>query len=246
MKLKIWEVRLAVSLVLFSIIVYTLKFIMLGDPKNTYLYVFNALGFLPINVLLVTLILNKLLSVRAKRERLEKLNMVIGMFFSEMGTQLLTYISNHDPNLDKVKKQLIVSDRWSGREFSAVGERLKTYSYKVDMAGVDLAAIQCWLDRKKDFMLRLLENPVLLEHESFTELLRAVVHFTEELGHRKELTGLPASDLQHLGGDINRVYSHLAGQWLKYMQYLKDNYPFLFSLAMRTNPFDEKASPIVS
>jgi hypothetical protein len=27
---------------------------------------------------------------------------------------------------------------------------------------------------------------------------------------------------------------------------LKDNYPYLFSLAMRTNPFDLSASPIVN
>jgi hypothetical protein len=30
-----------------------------------------------------------------------------------------------------------------------------------------------------------------------------------------------------------------------YMQHLKQNYPYLFSLAMRTNPFDANASAIV-
>jgi hypothetical protein len=34
-------------------------------------------------------------------------------------------------------------------------------------------------------------------------------------------------------------------QWLDYLRYLKTNYPYLFSLAIRTNPFDEKASPVV-
>jgi hypothetical protein len=29
------------------------------------------------------------------------------------------------------------------------------------------------------------------------------------------------------------------------MEYLKVNYPYLFSLAMRTNPFDRQASPIL-
>jgi hypothetical protein len=29
------------------------------------------------------------------------------------------------------------------------------------------------------------------------------------------------------------------------MKHLKDNYPYLFSLAMRTNPFDHEASPVV-
>ncbi len=38
----------------------------------------------------------------------------------------------------------------------------------------------------------------------------------------------------------------LIEQWLNYMRFLKDEYPYLFALAMRTNPFDREASPIVT
>jgi len=41
------------------------------------------------------------------------------------------------------------------------------------------------------------------------------------------------------------VYRNLALQWLKYMEHLKVNYPYLFSLSLRTNPFDRNATPIV-
>jgi hypothetical protein len=34
--------------------------------------------------------------------------------------------------------------------------------------------------------------------------------------------------------------------WLDYVRHLKDGYPYLFSLAMRTNPLDETASPVVT
>jgi hypothetical protein len=34
----------------------------------------------------------------------------------------------------------------------------------------------------------------------------------------------------------------MIGEWLDYMKHLKDNYSFLFSLAVRTNPFDPQAS----
>jgi hypothetical protein len=90
-----------------------------------------------------------------------------------------------------------------------------------------------------------LENPVLLEHESFTELLRAVFHLTEELAVREDLQKLPHTDYAHLAGDITRSYVLLVHEWLDYMKHLKDNYPYLFSLAMRTNPFDQNASVIV-
>ncbi|MBP1929374.1 hypothetical protein J2741_001921 [Methanolinea mesophila] len=241
-----WQVRLGIILVLASLSIYMVKFLVLGDPENTYYYVFNALGFLPINVLFVTLILNELLSIRAKRERLEKLNMVIGTFFSEVGTNLLMYLSDCDPDLDRVRSMLLVRSDWSEDDFRHLAESLGKYQYRTDAGRVDLQALHAFLHEHRDFLLRLLENPVLLEHQTFTELLRAVFHLTEELERRERLVGLPATDLTHLEGDINRVYRNLGGQWVAYMRYLKNNYPYLFSLAMRTNPFDRNSSAIVA
>ena len=50
----------------------------------------------------------------------------------------------------------------------------------------------------------------------------------------------------HLAGDAKRAYHLLVQQWLDYMRFLKDEYPYLFALAMRTNPFDREASAIVT
>ncbi|WP_292366226.1 MULTISPECIES: hypothetical protein [unclassified Methanoculleus] len=243
--LRTWEVRLGIVLVAVSVAIYGVKYLLLGDPENTYQYIFNALGFLPMNVLLVTLILNQLLSVRAKRERLDKLNMVIGTFFSEVGTGLLTYLSNRDPDLAGVRPDLVVTDAWTPEIFSAVRDRLRQHRCRVAVDAADLLALCRYLTERRAFLLRLLENPVLLEHESFTDLLRAVFHLTEELERRGDFAALPASDIEHLAGDVERVYGRLIGEWLAYMEYLQRNYPYLFSLALRSNPFDETASPVV-
>ena len=246
MKQLSWEARLGIALVASTVLVYAVKFLVLGDPENTYYYVFNALGFLPINVLLVTLILNQLLSFRAKRERLEKLNMVIGTFFTTTGTELLTYLSDADPTLSEIRGRLVVTKEWTADEFSRVRVDLFRHGFQVDASKIDLPKLHRFLDEKSEFHIRLLENPAMLEHATFTELLRAIFHLTEELDRRRDLTGLPASDVAHIAGDLRRIYSLLAAEWLRYMEYLKNNYPYLFSLAMRTNPFDETASIIVS
>ena len=108
-----------------------------------------------------------------------------------------------------------------------------------------LEALKALLVARRSFLLALLENPNLLEHESFTELLQAVFHLNEELELRKDLKTLPDSDRAHLKSDMERVYARLVDAWLDYMKYMKDRYPYLFSLAMRTNPFDVDATPIV-
>lgn len=241
-----WQVLLGLSLVILSAMLYLLHFALFRDPHHIFLYLVGDIAFVPIEVLLVTLIIHRLLSEREKRAMLEKLNMIIGVFFSEVGTRLLAFFSDFDPRLDAIRNELIVTGSWSEREFSDVSKRLKSYDYVVDIQdGSSLEDLHDFLVAKRDFLLRLLENPNLFEHESFTELLRAVFHLTEELGAREDVCHLPSTDCDHLGNDINRVYSLLVRQWLDYMRHLKENYPYLFSFTMRTNPFDQQASPIV-
>jgi hypothetical protein len=240
-----WQITLGLSLIVLSVIFYYIHYAIFRDSHHIFIYMIGDIAFVFIEVLLVTLIIHQLLSVREKRARLEKLNMVIGVFFSEIGTDLVTYFSDFDPKLDKIKQELIVRPNWSEKEFSAVSKRLKSYDYGVEIQKVELEYLRDFLIGKRDFLLRLLENPNLLEHESFTELLRAVFHLTEELQGRKDISQLPDSDYEHLTADIKRAYVLLVQHWLDYMKHLKDNYPYLFSLAMRTNPFDQSASPIV-
>jgi voltage-gated potassium channel len=186
-----------------------------------------------------------LLNRREKLIRKEKLNMVIGVFFSEVGTELIRLFSSCDTSADALRKDLVVTAEWSSEEFEKEGERLKNYNYKVDSRLADLNGLRAFLQEQRELVLRLFENPYLLEHQSFTELLRAVLHLKEELLHRKSLEDLPSSDYTHLSGDIRRAYLLLVHEWLDYMKYLKKNYPYLYSLAMRTNPFDRNASVIV-
>ena len=245
MKRFSWQILLGLCLIALSTIFYLLHYAIFRDAHHIFLYLVGDVAFVFIEVLLVTLIIHQVLSMREKRTRLEKLNMVIGAFFSEVGTRLVAYFSDFDPKLDRIRKELVVTNDWSEQEFSSVSKRLKNYDYGVEIQKVELEDLANFLTEKRDFLLRLLENPTLLEHESFTELLRSVFHLAEELANREALTQLPDTDYQHLAGDIKRAYVLLVHQWLDYMKHLKDNYPYLFSLAMRANPFDRDASPIV-
>ena len=240
-----WEILLGVFLIVTSAFLYLLHYTIFRDVHHIFIYMVGDIAFLPLEVLLVTVIIHRLLSDREKRAKLEKMNMLIGTFFSEVGTRLLTYFSDFDPKLEEIRKDLIVTTEWSEQDFLSVSNRLKNYDYGVAIKEIDLEEVRSFLLEKRDFLVRLLENPTLLEHESITELLRAVFHLTEELERRENVRQLPDTDYEHLAGDIKRVYVLLVHQWLEYTRYLKDNYPYLFSLAMRTNPFDQNASAIV-
>ncbi len=243
MKFLSWKIWLAISLIGASVALYALNYLIFRDAGYMFRLFLAQLGFLPISVLLVTIILNQLLTQRAKRAKLAKLNMVIGAFFSEVGTALLGLLAPRDLNLTGYREQINSLSRWSDTRITGFTRKLAVYDFQLSLAAGDLASLKDYLQERRAFLMRLLENPNLLEHDTFSNLLLAVFHFTEELSHRTDLGRLGAQDLEHLSQDAQRVYSLLVCEWLAYMRHLKDRYPYLFSLALRTNPFDPEASP---
>jgi voltage-gated potassium channel len=185
------------------------------------------------------------ISERERIERLRKMNMLVGVFFSETGTDLIRMCSAIDPRIETIRTTLVVSSAWSGDDFIRAKTALAGHDLRLDSRSLDLPGLHAFLSTNKALMVTMLENPYLIEHDTFTELMQALFHLTEELRVRERLTDLPDTDYAHLSGDINRVYGLLIREWLVYMQHLKANYPYLFSLAMRTNPFDAQASAIV-
>jgi hypothetical protein len=234
------------SLIVLSVLFYLLDYLLFRSARDLIFYTIMDIAFMFIQVLLVTIIIQELLDIREKQERMQKLNTVIGVFFSEFGTDLLSYFSDLDHNLGTIRNDLLVSAQWTDDQFSKVMKQLGSYTYKVEPEKIDLEKLKQYLLVKRDFLLVMMENPNLMEHERFTELLLSVFHLGEELKLRKTIEDLPCEDCDHIAVDINRAYQMLVREWISYMKHLKDNFPYLFSLAMRTNPFDQDASVIVS
>jgi hypothetical protein len=236
---RIW---IGVLLILLSVFFYAVHFAVFRDAHHIFIYLLGDIAFVFIEVLLVTLIIHKLLSERERRGILRKLNMVIGAFFTNIGTDLLRLTSAFDTNNKTIARHLVIKQDWSREHFLQIRKVTENHDYDITAKAGDLDNLKKLLLENSDFVLRLLENSNLLEHESFTELLWAVSHLAEELSHRQSLQDLAEIDSQHLSGDIQRAYRLLMREWLSYMEHLKNEYPYLFSLAVRTNPFDPKAS----
>ncbi len=245
MKKPSWEIVLGIVLIISSVVLYFAHFVIFKDAHHIFIYLLGDIAFIPIDVLIVTLIIHKVLVEREKHNILEKMNMVIGAFFSEVGSELLEYLIEFDSNLAKMGSNLIVDKEWTNKDFLHAKKEFKSHDYIIDRKKGDLEKLNIFLKDRRVFLLRLLENPVLLERQNFSNLLWAVFHFTEELSHRKDIKNLPDSDYEHLSGDMKRVYVFLIEEWLDYMKHLQKKYPYLFSLALRTNPFDPDANVVV-
>jgi len=238
MKVALVLIGSSAALSLFHILLF-------ADLHSLLFYLALDVVFVPIQVLLVTVLIERLLTEREKQIVLRKLNMVIGAFFGEMGYTLLRIMGATCTDFSTLGQALAVAQDWRKSHYEAASGFIQSYQYKFDPDNLQLEHLRECLLQKRDLVLGLLQNPNLLEHDRFTDLLLAVCHLTEELEARKSLKDLPRPDLKHLASDIQRVFSLLVREWLSYMQHLRRHYPYMYSLSVRTNPFNPVASPVV-
>jgi hypothetical protein len=168
-----------------------------------------------------------------------RINMLVGVFFTEAGNELLRIFTEFDPGIEAIRKDFLVTVDWTPEKFQQLKNRLSSYEYKIEPGRFDLEKTWSFLHARGDLLVRQLENADLIDHENFTELLWATVHLRDELAARHSLKNLPRADMGHITVDAKRTYSLLTLQWIDYLQFLKVKYPFLFSFALRTNPFVE-------
>lgn len=236
---------LCILLLFISVVLYLAQIIIFQDIRDTGFYFLQDIAFLPLQVAIVTIVLAKIISIREKRERLKKINIAISAFFSEAGREiilrmlLISTISINDlPNLD-------ITTQWTGADFQKSIKSLKSCDIKINCNIDILPEVKILLMEKRGFLLSMFANPNLLEHDTFTDMLWALLHLTDELIARNRMDNLPDSDIQHLAFDINRALSTLLVQWIHHMEHLKTDYPYLFSLELRRNPFNENSNIIV-
>ncbi len=249
LKSRIWQFQLAALLLLLSVAFYYVRWQFFPSPiehREMLRYILGDVAFLFLQVLLVTVMIDGVTQKRQKEELKERLNMVIGAFFSQAGTQLLGIIAATDSALSEVRGDLVARSTWKADDYTRARAAFSEHEAQIDLGAYDLEALRTVLSAQKTYILGLLGNQSLLEHERFTDLLWAVTHLAEELESRADLAHLTVPDIAHLKGDTRRAYVLLGTQWIEYLAHLQANYPYLFSLAVRTNPLDPDAHAAVS
>jgi hypothetical protein len=231
-------------LVLISLALYAVHYLIFKDARDLFFYTLMDLAFLPLQVLIVGIVIERIMVKREIDEKISKLNMVVGTFFSEIGHGLSAMLLNSTTDRERIIANLDITPGWKKQDYARAHKYAENDS-NVDFSNIDLDALKSYMVSKRQFMLTLIENPNLLEHERFTDLLLASFHLTEELESRPSLSKLPARDIEHLKGDIKRAYQFLVIEWLDYMQHVQSSYPFLYSHYVRTHPFQAHASAII-
>jgi hypothetical protein len=237
-------VILSLLLVAAAAALHFVHYLIFRDAHHIAIYLLGDIAFLPLEVLFVTLIVDRMLAARDAASRRHKMNMVIGVFFSELGRPLLAALR---PMLQEDQAQLargLTMETSEAELLAAIKEA--GLSPQLHVSVPDLQALRGLLRQGEPMLVQLLANPVLLEHEEFTDALWGIQHLEEELSARPNLAQSPPSDIAHLTGDVARAYGRLLHEWLEYLLHLKRHYPYLFSFEVRADPLKPERSVVVT
>ena len=245
-----WKIKFSIIMIIAIIVIYGSNILILKDPEHVISYIWTHLGFIPVDILIVAFVLDEIISKKEKEAMMEKLDMIMSTFFSELGNDLINQLSS--VNTHKADTGYLKSIKnWTDKDYENKLKEIKNINipFKADVAPQEreeyLTNIRDLLINKREFIVGLLNNPNLLEKEEFSGLLTAILHLDEELEHRPDLSKVSDIDFNHLNGDMERIYNKLIHEWIYYLKYLNKHYPYMIALIIRTNPFDESADVYV-
>jgi hypothetical protein len=230
-----------IVLIAISILFFVLQVVLFHNVNEGMFLFVQDLWFLPINVIIVSFILDRFIALREKKEKLERLNILINDFFNEAGRDILCALNPFIQNLEEISAIAAISVRWKEEDFKKAVDVMEKAAVSANAAKGDLSCLRDVLREKKKNIMAMVENPSLLEHDRFTEMLWAVYHLADELMAREDFAALPNADMEHLSGDMKRAYRYLCVEWLHFNNYIKQKYPYLFSLAHRKSPFHKNS-----
>ena len=153
--------NLAWFLLIVSLLLYSLDYLVFGRAGDLVSSFLGNLAFLPVYVLFVTLIIERILKEREKLVMMRKMNMAIGVFFSEVGATLLRDFSGFLTDYAELTVRLAVTMRWEAKDFADAKDFILNQDFNVDCRGNDLSGLKNFLMGERQFFLGLLENPMI-------------------------------------------------------------------------------------
>jgi len=222
---------LSVILIAASLVLYFIHYLIFQDLHHIGMFFLTDLAILPLEVVLVYIVLHSVLSGRGKNLARERLNSLMGIFFNEVGRDLLFFFSRYDLKYEETQKYLDIGGHWTRKDFNRRIKEYKKYTAKLAVPEIDFCSLGTLLLNKKDFLLKVFTNAGTFESGSITYIFHTLLNLIDNLERQKKNNDYSHF---HLVVNIDKLYTILIYQWLNYMRYLNNHYPDYYSAIVRS------------
>jgi len=211
---------------------FFLHYLVFGQFSNTIYYAMMSICGIPLNILAVSLVFENLINYNNKQQRLSKVNMLVSLFFSEAGYEILSIFTNADGDIDSMKLNF--------DDLQEVKNKMLKFKHKINFEMLDFEQLRNILITNRDVITDLMGNEYITEHGAMSDLLMSLMHLRDEalISKDKELTDAYKA---HLKNDCERVYEHISILWVEHLIHLKKNYPYQYILSRNSCKFYTEA-----
>ncbi len=223
--------RTIAALVLVSVCIYLLQLVIFHDPHNTFFYILQDMAFMPFTIAIATIVVGEVMNSREKKERVEKTRMLTSSFFTELGAGLMQELLEHaeyEEDLEQILHRDLYDEKTDQEQLQ---KKVLNAAVKVNLTEESYSALMRMITERQTMLLVISSNPVLLDHECFTDLLWGIFHLIDEYRLRGEYQKLSEADLVHLEHDFETVLRLLIVNWITNVRYMKQTYPNFFGTA---------------
>ena len=144
-----WKMKVTLVLIGSSAALTLFHVFLFSDLHSLLFYLALDVVFVPIQVLLVTVLIERLLTEREKQIVLRKLNMVIGAFFGEMGYALIKIMGATSADFSTLRQPLIITQDWRMSHYDAALKFIQSYQCKFDPNNEQLQGLKEFLLQKR-------------------------------------------------------------------------------------------------
>ena len=119
-----WKIRFAIIMFVLAVVIFLARYLIFGDGEEIIAYLWKHIGFIPIDILIVAFLLEGIMGKKEHEAILEKIDMLMGTFFSEIGNDLLAELSKVNKN--KINTENLKDIRnWEEKDFDKKMKELK-------------------------------------------------------------------------------------------------------------------------
>ena len=222
--------RVVLALIVLSAAIYLLQVLIFHDERTTAFYLLQDLAFMPVTIAIATLVVGELVEEREKKERLEKTKMLTSSFFTGIGAFLIREILQMT-DADGLVYEVVKNGAEQSGRVGEVQKQLQSVKLNVHMDAAGYTKIQQIIRSNQTNILVIASNPLIIEHECFSEMLWGVFHLMDEFRLRGSWDDLSEQDIEHFNQDFEKVLRLLLMNWAGNVRYLKETYPAFYAAA---------------
>ncbi len=219
-------------LIIVSAAIYGLQLLIFKDPQTTAFYILQDMAFMPFTIAIATIVVGEIMNQREKKERMEKTKMLTSSFFTELGAALMMRLydgADCGSNINTILSAQVLKNDKSVEEMR---DKIRQSKIHVTVDESLYRDVKEMILEKRTALLVISSNPLLFEHECFTDMLWEIFHLIDEFRLRGDYEDLRDTDIIHFESDMSDALKLLLLNWVSNVHYMKNTYPNFFNEAL--------------